>query len=39
MFALNNTKKKLDNITLHNIGNMLLVNLSTQNLKSGGFSL
>ena len=47
--ALNNTKQKknkkkkkkktTENITLHDIGNILLVNLSRQNLKSGGLNL
>ena len=36
--ALNNTKRT-DNVTLNDIGNILLVNLPRQNLKSGGLNL
>ena len=36
--ALNNTKRT-ENVTLHDIGNVILVNLPRQNLKSGGLNL
>ena len=36
--ALNKTKR-IENITLDDIGNILLINLRGQNLKSGGLSL
>ena len=35
--ALNNTKKRTENLTLNDIGNILLVNLLRQNLKSGSY--
>ena len=37
--ALNNTKKIKENLTLHHMGKILLVNLPRYNLKSGGLHL